>query len=150
MNTPKKVLTMRTDLMPKSQGPRPPVPPDHPTRRRVGLPLDKLEAKIVKRFNQPEEPTLVELAENFAGAMARWGDAGFRTLTREQYDVRGAACDKCDYWDPAARLGLGKCKAPGCGCTKLKRWLVSEQCKHPEGSRWPVLQPPAPLPTPPA
>lgn len=148
---PTKVVTLRPDLMPNFQGPRPPVPPDHPTRRRVES-LEQGLAQVVIRTQkpQPAEPTLVELAENFAGAMARWGEAGFGTLTREQYDVRSAACDKCDYWDPAARLGLGKCKAPGCGCTKFKRWLISERCMHPEGSRWPVLQPPAPLPTPPA
>ncbi len=74
------------------------------------------------------EPTALELAANFAGAMSRWASAGFRTVSAEQYAARSAVCDACEMWDGAARLGLGKCKAPGCGCTSMKRWLASERC----------------------
>lgn len=84
----------------------------------------------------PKDPTVTELAENFTAAMERWASAGFKTVTREEYDARAAACDACPYWDPNGWFGLGKCKAPGCGCTKFKRWLATEQCAHPEGSRW--------------
>ncbi|MGH7960190.1 MAG: hypothetical protein ACREH8_24715, partial [Opitutaceae bacterium] len=69
----------------------------------------------------------------------RWAAAGFKTVTREQYDARIAVCDACEFWDGKARLGLGKCKAPGCGCTKFKRWLATEQCKHPDDSKWPAI-----------
>jgi hypothetical protein len=86
-----------------------------------------------------DEPTAAELAANFVGAMTRWKDAGFPTVTREQYDVRSAICEPCEFWDGAARFGLGKCTAPGCGCTKFKRWLVTEECKHPAGSQWPAI-----------
>lgn len=85
------------------------------------------------------EPSLVELATNFTAAMARWAKAGAPVLDQAGYDSRAAACATCEYWDEKGNLGLGKCKAPGCGCTRLKRWLSTEVCKHPAGSRWPVL-----------
>lgn len=85
---------------------------------------------------------MVELATNFAGAIAGWLAAGAPVVDQMTYDVRTAACEVCPYWDGKARLGLGKCRAPGCGCTSFKRWLATERCKHPEGSRWPALQTP--------
>ena len=87
----------------------------------------------------PPEPTMAELASNFGQAVAKWADAGLPVVSGEVYDERSAACTGCELWDATARLGLGKCNAPGCGCTKLKRWLATEQCKHPAGSRWPAV-----------
>lgn len=86
----------------------------------------------------PAEPTLAELAGNFAEAMQRWSAAGFPTVTRADFDARSAVCEPCEYWDGAARLGLGRCNVPGCGCTKLKRWLASEKCPK---DKWPALNP---------
>lgn len=83
-----------------------------------------------------EEPGLVELASNFGGAVARWVVAGAPVVSEAVYRERTAACDACELWVADARLGLGKCMAPGCGCTRFKRWLATEACKHPEGSRW--------------
>ena len=77
---------------------------------------------------RPPEPTIAELATNFAGAMSRWAADGFAVLDRAGYDARATVCDACEFWDGAARLGLGKCKAPGCGCTGMKRWLATEKC----------------------
>lgn len=87
------------------------------------------------------EPTAAELAVNFASAMARWIEAGVPVVSQAIYDARAAACGSCELWDGAARFGLGKCQAPGCGCTKFKRWLATERCKHPQGSRWSALEP---------
>lgn len=83
-----------------------------------------------------EEPSPIELAKNVAVAGARWAAAGFRLVSDEVYRARTAVCETCPLWDGSARFGLGKCNAPGCGCTKFKRWLATEQCKHPEGTRW--------------
>lgn len=80
------------------------------------------------------EPTALELAQNFTAAMAKWSLAGFPVVSEEDYRARAEACDACEFWDGKARLGLGKCNAPGCGCTKLKRWLATEPC--PLG-KWP-------------
>jgi hypothetical protein len=85
----------------------------------------------------PVEPTAAELAANFTSAMERWASAGFKTVSREEYDARSRACEPCDYWDGAARFGLGKCNAPGCGCTKFKRWLATEKCTL---NKWPTLK----------
>lgn len=89
----------------------------------------------------PAEPSTMELAANFAGAVGRWSSAGFPVVSPEIYAARAEACDGCRFWDGKARLGLGKCGAPGCGCTSLKRWLATERCPHPDGSRWPVDNP---------
>lgn len=83
------------------------------------------------------EPTLVEMAGNFASATARWAGAGFPVVSAAVYAARAAACAVCPLWDADARLGLGKCQAPGCGCTSFKRYLATERCKHPSGSKWP-------------
>ncbi len=93
------------------------------------------------------EPTLADLATNFTGAVARWAGQGFPTVPAEQYVARAAVCEACEFWDGTARLGLGKCNAPGCGCTKLKRWLATEKC--PLG-KWPELAPNEKQPIPPA
>lgn len=82
----------------------------------------------------PPEPTIAELASNFTGALVRWSSAGFPTVDSATYAARAAACDACLHWHPTARLGLGKCDAPGCGCTSLKRWLTTEKCPQ---SKWP-------------
>lgn len=86
----------------------------------------------------PPEPTPVEMAANFAAAVGRWVAAGAPVVSAEVYAARATACEACELWDGAARMGLGKCRAPGCGCTTFKRWLATERCKHPEGSRWSV------------
>lgn len=92
------------------------------------MPTTMAEAHAAQELALPAEPTVAELAENFAAAMERWARAGFRTVSREVYESRAAICDGCGYWQPKARLGLGKCAALGCGCTRFKRWLASERC----------------------
>jgi len=82
----------------------------------------------IARPSLPPPPTPWELATNFTNAMTRWVGAGFRVVTRGEYDRRAAICDRCEFWDGKARAGLGHCKAPGCGCTAFKRWLATERC----------------------
>jgi hypothetical protein len=98
-------------------------------------------ARPQRRPAIPGEPDAMEMATNFGKAMGGWVAAGFPVVTQAQYDQRGTICEACSYWDGSANVGLGKCKAPGCGCTKFKRWLATETCKHPQGSRWPALKP---------
>lgn len=103
------------------------------------LPGETLRYRYATLAARPPEPTVAELAENFVGAMERWTAAGFPTVSADDYAQREVACEVCELWDGSARFGLGKCNAPGCGCTKFKRWLKTEQCKHPAGSRWPAV-----------
>jgi len=85
------------------------------------------------------EPTVLELATRAGFAAWRAAAAalhGERILvTEEEYAARSVACESCPHWDGAARAGFGKCNAPGCGCTKLKRYLTTERC--PLG-KWPA------------
>lgn len=83
------------------------------------------------RATSPEplpEPTINSLVINFMAATAKWASSGFKVVDVATYSARAAACAGCEHWDATARLGLGHCKAPGCGCTKLKRWLATEHC----------------------
>jgi len=97
----------------------------HPPQRTTAIPRSPL----------PSEPTLAELTTTFSTAVARWAVSGFRVVDEPSYVARSAACDACPFWDATARLGLGKCNSPGCGCTKLKRYLATEKC--PQG-KWPT------------
>jgi hypothetical protein len=88
------------------------------------------------------DPPLSALAGRVAYAAWRAANAGIHGdrvfVTDAEYEARSAICEPCEYWDGKARFGFGKCKAPKCGCTKFKRWLATERCKHPAGDRWPT------------
>ena len=81
-----------------------------------------------------KEPSLADMAKSFGAALSEWRAAGYPVADEESARARGAACAACGHWDPAARLGLGKCRHQECGCTKLKWFLATSRC--PEG-RWP-------------
>lgn len=125
------VTTHAPHLAPKPVAPR-------PEQKAVDVPqVVTIPAPPTARGGAAE-PSTMELAANFAGAVGRWSAAGFPTVSAETYAARADACGACSFWDGKARLGLGKCRAPGCGCTGLKRWLTTETCPHPDGSRWPA------------
>lgn len=88
---------------------------------------ETLRAKHIRPDPAPE-PTLAELASNFTTATARWAAAGFTVVNAADYAARSTACEACEFWDGAARLGLGKCGHAKCGCTRFKRWLATEKC----------------------
>lgn len=83
-------------------------------------------AKAPRPIAPPKDPTLTELAGNFALAMTGWAKAGFKTVTREEFERRHTLCQACEYYEPNARLGLGKCKR--CACSKFKLWLATSHC----------------------
>lgn len=93
-------------------------------RARFGVSLAKLA-----------EPTPAEMAVNFSVALSRWLAAGVPVVTEPVYSARVSVCQACSLWDGKARLGLGKCNAPGCGCTRFKRWLLTERCPL---KKWPA------------
>lgn len=68
-------------------------------------------------------------------AFGRWVAAGLPVVGEDEHRARAAACGGCERWDGDARGGLGHCKHPGCGCTRLKWWLKTERC--PAG-KWPA------------
>lgn len=90
--------------------------------------------------NKPQptiaEPTPSQMAANFLTATSAWASAGFPVVTQAQYQARLAVCGQCVFWNPSARLGLGKCTQPHCGCTKFKLWMATEKCPI---DKWPQL-----------
>jgi len=93
--------------------------------------VDFYKFKEIKKTHKNKKispPTALEMASNFTHAIKRWVSEGFPTVTEVEYKQRAAICNECKYWDGQARLGQGKCNAPGCGCTKLKRWISTEKC----------------------
>jgi hypothetical protein len=79
------------------------------------------------------EPRMADLVSNFTGAISEWILAGFPIVTRELALERAETCRACPFWDAKARLGLGKCGSPKCGCTKIKVWLATSKCPE---ARW--------------
>lgn len=72
-------------------------------------------------------PAAVKLG-NLRRALRRWQAAGCPLAPRPVRRVRGAICSACPYWAGLGNLGLGECRAPGCGCTRAKAWLATEAC----------------------
>jgi hypothetical protein len=122
--------------------------PPVPETERERLRLIAREKVRVKRREMFAEPSGEEMARNFAGATAKWVKAGLPVVPREIYEARGAVCETCEFWDGAARFGLGKCNAPGCGCTKFKRWLATEKCPLKKWPELPAKEPDKPEPKP--
>ena len=89
-----------------------------------------------KRMRVVREPTIAEMKDNFITAVSEWSAAGFPVSSKEQYAERAAICGACEFWDPAARFGLGKCNHQKCGCTKFKFWMTTSKCP---ADKWPTL-----------
>jgi hypothetical protein len=93
------------------------------------LPIPRWGSRpAVAATNHAEGPSTFEMAVNLSSAMRRWAASGLKTVSEQEYEARSAVCSACAFWDASARMGLGKCNAPGCGCTKLKLWLATEKC----------------------
>lgn len=57
-----------------------------------------------------------------------WAQAGLPRASRQERQRRLAICQACQYYAPTGNLGLGECRAPGCGCTRAKLALATSQC----------------------
>jgi len=93
-----------------------------------------------------ENPGPITKFKRLMVALKHWRKAGLKLTPRSMRKARDAACAVCPYWDPKGNWGWGECLAPGCGCTRFKQYLLSSTCPHPDGSRWPQMQPPAAAP----
>jgi hypothetical protein len=74
------------------------------------------------------EPTFAEEIGHAGTALARWAAAGLPIAPPEARAIRYETCLRCEYWSNKARLGLGKCRHPDCGCTRLKFRWATERC----------------------
>ena len=96
------------------------------------LEKEKLEQKIksekeelIQKYKQ-KGPSIGKMASNFAMAMRDFAQSGFLRVTPQQYKSRMDICNKCEFWQADARLGMGKCLK--CGCTGAKQWIASSEC----------------------
>lgn len=92
------------------------------TKKALSIPT------IVVNPPDAEDPSLLTKAQRLRRELAAWGKAGFRLATTEVRKERGATCDACPYYDPKGNWGMGQCKAPGCGCTRIKLALEGSKC----------------------
>lgn len=76
----------------------------------------------------PVLPSLSTKYRRLGVALKTWHDAGMPVANRQTRKHRATVCKACPHWLPGGNLGLGECRAPGCGCTSLKRWLATERC----------------------
>jgi len=89
--------------------------------------LDSLHEKFpIPAISIPREPTIAEMSKNFTKAIVEWSKAGLPVVAKRVFDQRLKACNDCEYWDSAARMGAGKCNK--CGCTVFKLWMETTQC----------------------
>ena len=70
-------------------------------------------------------------------AVREWNRQGRPITPKPILILRTAACESCELYNKDGNWGLGECRAPGCNCTRVKRWLANEKCPHPNGPRWP-------------
>jgi hypothetical protein len=85
----------------------------------------------------PPEPVIAPAPEaasfaTKAGRLLRegraWMRAGLPIADKATRTARLAVCAQCQYYNAAGNLGLGECKAPGCGCTRVKLALATSKC----------------------
>lgn len=81
---------------------------------------------IVKFETIESSLSTIKMLQRFTGATFRWAKAGFSIADETEVARRKASCTSCRYWNPTARLGMGKCLK--CGCTSLKLKLATEKC----------------------
>ena len=70
--------------------------------------------------------TLLEMASNFASSVAEWTKAGAPVVTKEQFKARADICNSCEFFDPKAFGGRGRCTK--CGCSTYKLFLATSKC----------------------
>ncbi len=83
-----------------------------------------------------ERASVVTKAGRLLRALKEFNAQGRPLASKPVRRERLAACAACELYAPEGNWGWGECRAPGCGCTKFKAWLLSEKCPHPNGSRW--------------
>lgn len=90
---------------------------------------------------QMEEANLITKAKRLKNEIKVWMAAGAKLVPTAVRKERLSICEKCPYYDPKGNWGLGQCKAPGCGCSRIKLALATSKCPHPDGPRWPEWKP---------
>jgi hypothetical protein len=120
-------------------------------RNLLDLFLTDEKNKQYELYEEPGKRTNVHLAKKATKALLEWGKSGFETVSREVYEKRFSACEKCEFIrnppdQVAYKVKLKResdpriCGACGCGVSR-KAWLGTETCPvadpaHPGFNFW--------------
>lgn len=81
---------------------------------------------IAMRSHQQSQP-LANQALNFASSLKDFSKSGFLETTQDELDKRLGICKNCDFFDPNAFFGSGRCTKCGCS-TWAKLRMATERC----------------------
>ncbi len=112
-----------------------PAPPASPC---AGAPIVVLTPERVA----PENASIFVKMRRLRREVTTWIAKGAKFVPREVRLQRLAICRACEYFNAKGNLGLGECKHPGCGCSKVKAALATSVCPH-KPAKWPPFPPPA-------
>jgi hypothetical protein len=97
--------------------------------KRDEVPKDALPPRIRIVVPPPrEDASLKTKIGRLRRDLTVWFKAGAPMAPREVRKSRQAICVACDYWNAMGNLGLGECKYPGCGCSRVKAALATSKC----------------------
>lgn len=78
----------------------------------------------------PNGPTMGQMAVNFVSSMAQWLGAGANVAPKDMIYRRHEICIGCPHWsglkDSSASIMTGRCKM--CGCNGVKLALETSRC----------------------
>lgn len=80
-------------------------------------------------------PPLATQIASATGSLTRWVSNGLKFVSDEELERRKAICAGCEFWDPEAFQGTGRCLKCGCS-TWAKLRMATESC--PVGKWGPV------------
>jgi hypothetical protein len=100
------------------------------TKFRPDSPEKKAPPRMVLVQGDAEEASILTKASRLRRDLTAWAKAGLPLASKALRNARLATCNACPggYFDPAGNWGLGQCKAPGCGCSKIKAALATSKC----------------------
>ena len=76
---------------------------------------------------------LVKQAGDLIESISNYISSGLQNVSREDYDKRINECKSCDKYSG------GRCSI--CNCfMKVKAWMATATCPHPDGSKWPKIE----------
>lgn len=70
--------------------------------------------------------SIIEMAENFAESAAEWVKNGAPVVSKAEFKQRADICSACEFFDPKAFAGKGRCTQ--CGCSSFKLFLATARC----------------------
>ena len=73
-------------------------------------------------------PSVFIKARNLAAAVRRQIANGAKLAPRPVRQRRLQECAACEIWKSGGNFGLGECTHKSCGCSRYKRFFLTEKC----------------------